>query len=707
MRYFSIIIIAIILMFSGCSREQQSVHRIAYVGRYTNAADTTPQAKQTPNQFDVLHERILRQYIEEFNATSTGNKLELVTFDCQRSAHISDSVYQRIVADTTIIAAIDNTWGVHLAGAQQRIRDAKLPLIAMNADHNGMDFGPASIFSGNSDAVPFDLATYIDSALAIHSVNFLYEQDYALTAGYFKAFEQHHIGIRNSIALTSAKVLHADSLKAACALIESLYKQHPEEKNQLLVLNVHSNWGNELLSYLDKHLNDLHIIGHAYIANGNALEGFGAGTTNELILITNPTDAMTRKAHLDLESNRRREAEVFSNLNAPLFVKRCIDAMAFVRAAIEESDNSSAKNKDKASSSHGLSRESMRGSFHALRGRTIAGVDDLYTLDSTGVVVPDLTFSRYTQGKLFSMPKQLNNQRSVIPNLVFGMEIQDIYDLNVSSNSFTADFYYWVKMDSINRDAEKYISFQNMKSSQSNRELIIENHDGGSIYKLYRVSGSFYVNYKLEDFPFDKQELAVNVEILSADDHLKISFDQSALMLDSTTMAKFKVTGWAKKSFYLTVDNNITRGNKGDPKANIRSLKKFKNFAFHLGVERIVLGSFLQIVLPLVLIGLIAIALLFIRDLSFENVGEVSVGIFLSIIAFSISLSSMIPSSNYLTRADTLFWLTFLVVFASFMTIIVLNSLYDHDQVKRYRLVRFGTALAVVYPLMVAWVLWH
>jgi uncharacterized membrane protein len=86
-------------------------------------------------------------------------------------------------------------------------------------------------------------------------------------------------------------------------------------------------------------------------------------------------------------------------------------------------------------------------------------------------------------------------------------------------------------------------------------------------------------------------------------------------------------------------------------------------------------------------------------------VGEVSVGIFLSIIAFSISLTEMIPSSNYLTRADMLFWLTFIVVFVSFMAIIVLNSLFPTAVIRTKQLKALGTLMAVLYPLLVLYVL--
>lgn len=713
-RTFLISTVLITLLFS-CGEKKSSVRYIAYVGRFTDANSSTPIKDQEKNKFDVLHQYVLEQYVTELNKELSGVQLQLKTFDCQRTASGADSIYKLIAADTTIIAIIDNTWGKHIGAAHDIIQRYKLPVIAMNADHNNVDFGQASIFTGNSDEVPEDLAIYINNALQEHNVNFITEQDYTLTQGYYEAFKNRNILINKIFSVSSAQTINPDSLAKITQDIKQYYAAYPEQKKKLLVINVHSNWGNELLQYLDKNLDDLRLIGHAYIANGDAIKGFGTGNNNELILITNPTDAMSQKVHRDLSDFSVKYPDVFSNVNAPLFVKRCVDAMSFIRQAIIKND--ALKNLQKSIPNHkdlhkilnehtdNISRKLTQDQFNLLRGGTLASENDIYSFDNKGVLVPELFFSRYHQGKLLSMSKQLNNRREIIPNLLFGMEIQDIYDLNIASNSFTADFYYWVKMDSSSEDVEKYISFQNMKSSESTREMIIENIDKGVLYRLYRVSGIFYVDYVLNDFPFDTQELSINIEILSPDDRLKISFDQSALMLDSEAIEKFKVSGWNKLETYITIDNLISKSIKGDPQGKPGTLKKFKNFIFRLIVERVALRSYLQIILPLILIGFVGVAILFIQDLSFENIGEVSVGIFFSIVAFSISLSEMIPNSNYLTRADLLFWLTFFVVFLSFVSVIILNSIYDAEYMKTYKLQRFRLLLAILYPALILYVL--
>ena len=105
------------------------------------------------------------------------------------------------------------------------------------------------------------------------------------------------------------------------------------------------------------------------------------------------------------------------------------------------------------------------------------------------------------------------------------------------------------------------------------------------------------------------------------------------------------------------------------------------------------------------MIGLISISMMFVRDISFENLGEVSAGIFLSIIAFSIALSDFVPRSSELTKADLLFWITFTIVFISFMTIIIINAIYVKEVVQKKNIRPLSISMAVLYVISILWVL--
>lgn len=690
-----VLIILAILFMPHKGNRRKNVKYVAYMGRYTNIKDTIPIDKQKKSRFDLLHESVLRKYLEDFNEELTNTRLELKTFDCNRNPAAGDSIYKNIIApDTNILLVVDNTWGVDIMASANTIREHKIPVIAINGDKNDLDFGPQAMFTGNGDLVPYDLSSFITKALGSNKVNFITETDYPLHHTYLKAFDQYGIEVDSMFTLLGkAEVTPEDSTIFFTQLME-YYKANPEKEKQWLVINAHMNWGNRIIKFVDKHLTNCHLIGHAYITNVSKAFGFGKNNHNELILITDPTDAMSEAITHDLIYFRKRTPEVFDFINAPLYMNRCNDVMSIIRGKFQY----------KPDTTH-VSRKDFVEYFASLSGSTLATDNDLYDFDSSLVRITELNFSSYKGGGLYSFPKQLNHKREVIPNLFFGMEMVDLYDVDMNTSSFSADFYYWVKLDTGNRIAEKYILFQNMKQSESSKELILESEDNGILYKLYKVSGKFYVNYELGDYPMDRQELAITVEIISPVDKLKISFDQSSFQQDKNLLEKFKVNAWKKENYFVTIDSKISSTMRGDPNNPENRLNKYKSFSFRLIVKRHFLGPLLQVILPLLMIGLISISMMFVRDISFENLGEVSAGIFLSIIAFSIALSEFVPRSSELTKADLLFWITFTVVFVSFMTVIIINSIYTKSQVKKKNIRPMSATMAILYILSVIWVL--
>ena len=691
----SLVILAIGFFYIFRNHFHPGIHKqikyVAYIGRYTNQADSIPCSKQPLNNFDLMHEVTLRKYLSELELPYTD--LQLKVFDCRKDGTVSDSIYKEIAKDKDIVAVIDNTWGQHISKCATTIKDNNIPLIAINADRNEYDFGQSAIFTGNQDNIPHDIVAYISKVLHINKINFISEADYGLHPTYLKAFSEGGIAVNKLFSVKGKGFSQQDSV-ALYSEIDTYFKKNPEEENTLTILSVHADIGNDLINYLNTRFHKIHLLGHAYIVNPSEMKNFGVGNKNDLIIVSNPTDALTKSLYNDIESLKTSYPDYFKNPNHPLFVERCYDAIEMIRNKFDHVRDTTT-----------LSKTDFSSYFKTLPNQIVREQDEIYQFDSTLNLVPEIFFTQYQDGRFHSCPLQLNEYREVIPNLFFGMEISDIYDINMDENSFTSDFYYWIKLDSNNRDAEKYIIFQNMKQNESSKELIFEKTDGSTIYKLYKVSGIFYVNYELERYPFDLQEIFVRAEILSPSTKLKVSFDQKSFDLDSSKIDKFKITEWNKLKYYVTVDNEINLGMYGDPDMEDEKLYEFKNIFFRLNVERKKTTPLLEIVLPLVLIGLISISLLFIKDISFENLGEVSIGVFMSIVAFSISFSASTPSADNLTKADYLFWLTFIVVLLNFMVVILVNAIYEPEEVKNIDIRKLSTALGVSYIAIVSVVL--
>lgn len=656
---------------------------IAYIGRYTDASKGIAKKEQDQNPFDLLHDAVLSEYLKQVDLPNHNLKLKI--FDCEKSGLISDSLYKQIAKDSSIVLVIDNTWGVHLKECSQTIKALNIPVISINADKNNEDFGNNVIFTGSHDHTPLDMVAFLKKVLKIKKVNMVSETDYSLHEFYIKALADEKISVNKLFSLKGKTFNSQDSVMLYNELAD-FYAKNPEEKTTWTLINTHASVGNNLLDYLDKTCDSVQLIGHSYIVNHDDIKTFGDKTNNRLIICSNPTDALTKQMSVDIDKFRRKYPVYFQNPNHSMFVERCYDAVEMIKNKFEYQNDTSF-----------LRKEDFITYFRSLPKTTIVEMDELYIYDSTLTVLPELYFAEYASGKLHSYPLQLNEKREVIPNLFFGMEIADIYDIDMNSNSFTSDFYYWVKLDSANLDAEKHIIFQNMKQSESSKELIFQKTHGSNIYKLYKVSGIFYVNYNLDKYPFDKQEIYIRAEILNPSDKIKISFDQKSFAKDDKKLESFKITEWNKEKFYVTVDNEINRGMHGDPDIDEDKLSEFKNIYFRLEIGRKVLKPMLEIVLPLILIGLISCTLLFLKDISFENLGEVSIGVFMSIVAFSISFSASTPSSDSLTRADILFWITFIIVLINFGIVIAVNAIYEPEELKTMDVRKLSYVICIVY----------
>src|SRR5690606_30874726 len=102
-------------------------------------------------------------------------------------------------------------------------------------------------------------------------------------------------------------------------------------------------------------------------------------------------------------------------------------------------------------------------------------------------------------------------------------------------------FFYWIRMDTLFKKFESDIMFYNMKQSESHKDLLISHTEEQFLYKLYKVSGLFYNNYLLRDYPIDLQELKIQVDILKPADQFRISFDQQSYEQDSSVFERFRV----------------------------------------------------------------------------------------------------------------------------------------------------------------------
>lgn len=668
----------VVLAVVAWRRSRPEVLRIAYFGRNANTT------------LDELHRMVLAKYVAELNRHLHGVRFEVEYFDIENTpARLSDYYRTVVGPDPRYVVAIDNTWGRDLQPAARTIRDLHVPVIAINADKRGADFGGHALFFGHSDNVPANVAAFVTRVLKRDTVTFIAEADYDLTNVFRATFARSGISLEKQFYARTAKVEHTDSL----ALFGALGAAARELDGKVIVLNTHGDWGARTLKFLDAHVHRATFVGGNYVAAG--VRNFQwSENGNQMLLLTDPNDALPDRIFTEIRSLRDARPDVFDsvNLNVPLYVKRCLDAVSVIEAVARPRGSR-------------VRRADFVAFFRGLRGRTLETAYDLYSFDDALLLQNELTWERHARGKIASYRSQLNRVGNVIPNVNFGIELLDVTNLNFNENTFDAELYYWFTSDSADRTPESLIHFRNVRRETTDK-LLNERHRGNIVYKLYRKSGTFAADFDLRDFPLDRQELVIGVDVINPSDSVRISFDYKSFAESRAGRGGLDIPAWSVRDTYVSVDNLITSSLRGDPAIDDQTAQKFKTLNVRVNVERRFLPPFIGYVLPLAMIGAVAIALLFLHDISFGTIGDVSVGVFLSIVTYSISYATMKPESSVLTKADFLFYATFLTVLSVFLLLILVNSRpgagdRDAPLTKRMRLLRYVLVAGYVAALVI------
>lgn len=680
-KIFAILIVTTAIVFIVSALIHRNIKHtkyIAYIGK----------SSTTLSKLDNLQESIFIDFISHMNADLSNYKIDFLVYNIGTEPRRSDSIYKVIAKEKNILFVIDNTHGNDILYAQQTIKKNNIPVFFINADKNGRDYGTAAIFTGNGDNFPYELTSFLKNVATVAEVNFISECDYLLQETFFKAFNTNAILVKDTILVERKEETKSEE-ERVYKILASKYKNN--HNKLILVVNTHSHWGDKIINYIEKNFQRVQIIGGEYIAELKGLKRFGAQSHNQLIIAGEPTDALSENLLNQLNYFEKKYPDEFNRANAPYFTKRCFTITEFIETYFKKYD----KLKD-------ISRNTAAIFTDLLKNTVLQGKENLYAIDSIGILKRETSFTSYKDGKLYSLPLHINQLGNKIPNIIFGIDIIDIHNVDINENTFAADYFYWIRIDTSFKSKEKDIVFQNIKQDESSKELVMEKVEDNSFYKLFKVSGKFYNDFSLADYPLDKQEIKIQVDILKPVDSIKISFDQRSIEQDPSFVERFNVPGWDKLRSHFTIDNRISKNMRGAFEEDDESPKLYKSLNYRLNLKRKVTKPILEIILPLFFIGISSISLLFVRDLSFSNIGEVSVGILLAIITFSIALAVIIPTSDYLTKADWFFWTTFFEVLFCFITVIYLNYRYAHDKLQYIKLRGLRVALLIIFFLSFA-----
>lgn len=239
-----------------------------------------------------------------------------------------------------------------------------------------------------------------------------------------------------------------------------------------------------------------------------------------------------------------------------------------------------------------------------------------------------------------------------------GIYLMNIYDLDINTHSYYADFYIWFKWtgdrDPTNIEfvnaVEKW-GFTNIPFYEEAKEM-----PDGSRYNGMRIEGRFYHPFELSCFPLDRHTLQIQIE--NADfplDSLVYVPDSSAVFVRNG----FWLPGWNIGKAQTENHANLYPTDFGE--TGIRATT-YSNFTFDLPISRPMNYFLLKLFLPLFIVVLLSLGALGIYPERTDARISVPIGSLLAVVflqqsyelAYALELGIMlrvVTVGNYIARS--------------------------------------------------------
>ena len=150
-----------------------------------------------------------------------------------------------------------------------------------------------------------------------------------------------------------------------------------------------------------------------------------------------------------------------------------------------------------------------------------------------------------------------------------GAFIISVHDINFRDKEYTARFWLWFLYDNANFDFSTQLDIPNAKSIDT-PEVTLDSLDG-TAWTIMKMKCAMKENWKVHNFPFDKQHLKIQIE--------NTLFDNQSLIFapdikGSTIDDQEAIDGWEIKNFKVSVGTNDYKTGVGDARPE-RSLQNF------------------------------------------------------------------------------------------------------------------------------------
>ena len=255
-----------------------------------------------------------------------------------------------------------------------------------------------------------------------------------------------------------------------------------------------------------------------------------------------------------------------------------------------------------------------------------------------------------------------------------GAFINDLQDIDLSSENFTIDFYLWMRWKNPKIDPSLTIEAMNSEGTQNTTSSPTggvsgeplydspEDMPDGSKYQVLRFQGVFSRKMNLEKYPFDTQVLEMVFED-KRNDASAIEYVPDTTPVTINDGGAMSIPGYVLGKPELIIVPHKYPTNFGDLTANANT--PYSRLIIALPVTRDTLPYLVKLILPIFIVVLIT-SLIFLLPARLEE-ARAGIGItaMLTIVALQWTSDSSLPSVEYLTLLDVTYIVSMIYILAA------------------------------------------
>lgn len=260
-----------------------------------------------------------------------------------------------------------------------------------------------------------------------------------------------------------------------------------------------------------------------------------------------------------------------------------------------------------------------------------------------------------------------------------GVYVQNVQAVDLSTNSFTADFYVWLRWRNPDVDAPAGIEVQNVFESWALTKTDVypepRKQPDGSMVWLGRYQGNFNSPLSVSDYPFQKQTLRfVFEDAVSTVDQVVYVPDKDPI----TVNPDITLAGYNFEEPRIVFDSRTYPTSFGDVESAPLD-RTYTRVVVEMPVTSPITSGIFKTILPL-LIVLIAAALGVIIPASYvDSKVNVPITALIALVAMQFGVSSALPEVGYLPMIDLIYLLAYTAITAMLGSAVVGAWRLRHD----------------------------